>query len=346
MSAEQFDGNPNNWSTQTTPGWMLNFADPPMNSFPPPGDPDEPGFPYVAGFAVQIHRDVPPSPRVKRSDLHDTAELTITEPIKIGDGRGSQVVACRVFPHEMSGTSQGGFFEAVARICDPLYYGSMSDTDRNLQEGAFKADEDYNKEATVYNYLSANGRGGRYTPIYHGSWTFSLPTTIKGRRGTRNVRLILTERLYGTTLIDTRQPTIRDECQSMDSFDLPEEYRLEVLAQAMEGYLWLLRSGVQHIDFSMRNIMLVTPSSDDCSTPAVMVRGIEMPSVVLIDFKAASIIDASLHAAGNLPGNATSVFWNRPLWHYFDGWVPREWNDIEFQREWLSKRFGGRWEAR
>lgn len=134
----------------------------------PPEDPDKPELPYIPGFTVQIHRHVPPTsffdsfqakeePRPQLDEEYmktvtqskavvesppmetaspaqpDTAQLTVSGPIAIGDERGAQVVACSITPQS---NLDGGFnpsstFHAAAKIYDPLYYCFKTDIGRH-----------------------------------------------------------------------------------------------------------------------------------------------------------------------------------------------------------------------
>lgn len=125
----------------------------------PPEDPNKPELPYIQGFTVQIHRHVPPpsffdsiqakkEPRAQLDEEYmktvaqsravvesppmetpspaqpETAQLTVSGPIAIGDERGPQVVACSVTPQsKLDGElNPAKTFHAAAKIYDPLYY--------------------------------------------------------------------------------------------------------------------------------------------------------------------------------------------------------------------------------
>lgn len=120
-----------------------------------------------------------------------------------------------------------------------------------------KADKDYKTEATAYEHLRKHSQTGSFAPEYYGSWTFILPITVKGNLQHRAIQLVLIERLDGASIRDTRIRNSMDFRSPKDSFHLPEEYRLEILARAMDGYVKQLKIGVDQRDFAARNVGLV-----------------------------------------------------------------------------------------
>lgn len=98
---------------------------------------------------------------------------------------------------------------------------------------------------------------GSFAPKFYGSWTFTLPIVFKGVRTERPVRLILIERLDGVSIQASRVQNTDSPGAPKDAFHYPEEYRLEVLARAMDGYVRQMKAGVRQSDFAGRNIVLV-----------------------------------------------------------------------------------------
>lgn len=120
-----------------------------------------------------------------------------------------------------------------------------------------------------------------------------------------------------------------------DSFHYPEEYRLEVLARAMDGFARQLSLGVNQADFAGRNIVLAIPSTPPTGEPDV-VGGLCMPRVVLIDYNHARV---DHQASPSLPCSPFEVFWRECISEDFGGWVPPEWDDEALVHEWLLRRF-------
>lgn len=199
-----------------------------------------------------------------------------------------------------------------------------------------QADEDYEKEAAAYERLQKHGTTGSFAPDYYGSWTFRLPITVGGRLQHRSVQMILIETLNGVSIQDTRVLNNSDRGEGTDSFHYPEEYRLEVLSRAMDGYVKQLKIGLDQCDFTGRNVMLVANSTEDDK-----VAGLILPRVVLVDYNIADVVKMPHEQADWLPANLAAVFWNEYLWQDFGGWVPKEWHNWVTQQDWLLQRFNG-----
>lgn len=335
----------------------------------PPKDSDKPPLPYIIGFNTQIQSHVPPPPfgqsnydnkprpelswdyleTVTQSELvvdnppletapsqsPATARLTINMPISVGGADGAQVVTCSITPEA------GPAFQSVAKIYDPLYYSFKEWAGHSPRDVVNEADQDYSREAAAYKHLQETGQTGSFAPTYYGSWTFSIPITSRGKTQTRPVRLVLIEYLGGPSI---RGSLIRndDNWEGKDAYHYPEEYRLEVLAMAMDGYVRQMHSGIDQMDFADRNVMLAPrqPSQD-----IPIIAGLSLPRVVLVDYNAAIIYTQTKR------GKPPHMDWPRPcnpMWYFweesmadFAGWVPLDWHrNPKFQQQWLQKRFG------
>lgn len=335
----------------------------------PPEDHEKPRLPYIVGFTVQIHRHVPPPaeeiphlsqeylltvtqseavvanlpPETPAPTRPETAQLTITAPIAVGAARGAQIVACTIVSQDANHGRK--HFHATAKIYDPLYYSFKRSIGPYPEDIVYLANRDYSTEAAAYEHLHKTGQTGTFAPDYHGSWTFQLPMTSKGKHLSRPVRLVLMERLYGSTIRDTRVQNHSDKHMGMDSFHYPEKYRLEVLARAMEGFVKQLQTGINQRDFAGRNVMLVgkedTSSAENLtSSQEDTVDGLALPRIVLIDYNHAVIHKLAEECL--LPANPISIFWGEYLCEDFAGWVPHEWGDEELQQDWLLQRFNRR----
>lgn len=119
-----------------------------------------------------------------------------------------------------------------------------------------QADKDYEKETAAYEHLRKHGSTGSYAPKHHGSSIFRLPITIGGRLQFKSVNLIVIETLNGISIQDTRVQNSSDRNGGTDSLHYTEEYRLEVLARAMDGYVKQLKIGLEQVDFAGRNVIL------------------------------------------------------------------------------------------
>lgn len=326
-----------------------------------PEDPDRPRLPYLPGFSVRISRHAPPSgdeqsgfqdrPRLEgeylrtvthseavvanppvdgTEDSLSQAELVITSTIAIGSARGAQIVTCTVTLSDRDSEP----FEAAAKIYDPLYYSFEHSIGYYPRDCVGEADQDYMVETYAYEILEQNGYTGSSAPKYYGSWTFTLPIVLKGRSTLRPVRLILIERLGGVTIRKRRIQNAYSRGAGKDAFHYPEEYRLEVLARAMDAHVRQMKGGVDLGDFSGRNIVLVPMQSE-------RICGVFLPRVVLIDYNNAKVRELSSEQLAHLSPNPTEIFWGQDLWENVAGWVPDSWKDVEVQEDWLIQRFCG-----
>lgn len=346
--------------------------DPPMyRPWTPPHDPHKPSFPYLPGFKMNIHRhcsdDILPRPSLSDeylktvthtesvvinpstdkmlplgSDAPDSlsAQLNIKAPIAIGEVRGPQLVACTIAPGTQGvrdGNHYSTSFKAAAKIYDALYYNFKDNLGDDPQDCVYQAENDYRTETAAYRHLDSHRQTGTFAPEYYGSWTFVLAVDVNGVSQTRNVRLILIELLDGPSLQALRVQNHHHKWMGTDAFHYPQEYRLEVLARAMDGYVRQLKTGLCQRDFAGRNVVLCA----DNNLPEVKVLGLGMPRVVLVDYNIATVNrDLTADATTGLPDNPAAIFWTSDLFGDFPGWVPKEWFDIRLQKKWLLERFG------
>ena len=336
---------------------------PPVQYWSPPNDPDKPSLPYLPGFSTKIYRHYSeretsrpvistdylekltqseavvanPSNETTVFAENETAQLTITAPIAVGEARGAQVVSCTItLPEQNGGAART--FQAVAKFYDPLYYNFQSSIGNHPEDCAYDADQDYKAEAAAYEHLEKWGErlegATTFAPEYYGSWIFWLPISINGKPQTRSVRLVLIEHLNGVSLQDLRVQNNPDKSMGTDAFHYPEEYRLEVLARVLDGYARQLRTGLSQGDLAGRNVVLVTNNPQGGT-----VCGLTIPRIVLIDYNRAKFDEVSLEQVAGLPCNPGARFWDLCLWDTFGGWVPNEWEDMEVQQQWLLERF-------
>lgn len=148
--------------------------------------------------------------------------------------------------------------------------------------------------------------------------------------------MILIETLNGVSIQDTRVQNSSNRNWEIDSFHYPEDYRLEVLARAMDGYVKQLKIGLNQGDFAGRNVILVANSQEGDKA-----GGLVLPRIVLADYNIAKVVKMPQEQADWLPCNPAAVFWNACLWEDFGGWVPNKWQDWKIQQDWLMQRFNG-----
>lgn len=287
----------------------------------PPEDLDKPRLSYIPGFTVQIRRHVPPPPfggprygRGTRKRLSQTylreitqsklviehpgpgaplpalsemAQLTVVTPISIGEVRGAQVVACEIFPQNKGDQP----YQAVAKIYDPMYYHFEFDYNHQPRDTVWQADSDYSREAAAYEHLQQKNMTS-FAPQYFGSWTLDLPITSRRAPKTRPVRIILIEQLDGYSSMWSMCVRNNPDPQAAnDAFHYPEDFRLEVLAVAMDGYVRMLHSGLDQSSFTSRNIMLSMSAIPSKSAGVPVISGIPLPRVVLVDYHASVVYD-------------------------------------------------------
>ncbi|KAL2283208.1 hypothetical protein FJTKL_10092 [Diaporthe vaccinii] len=296
----------------------------PLRVWSPPPDPDRPSLPYLPGFKAHIQSHVAPAPfrherlydswpreMVSHGELEtltqnalvvshppieattapsdtkvrsETAQLTITSQIRGGCEGGAQVVVCTV---AKDGEPP---FEAVAKIYDALYYRFSHSVASRVRDVTTEAGKDYTAEAGAYKRLTSVGRASQVTPAYYGSWTFNLPITSGGVEQMRPDRLVLIEHLRGSNPKGLRIRNSAELRGDRNAFHFPEEYRLEVLARAMDAYVRSLHCGVEQNDFADCNVVLC---SEDTSITTHM-TGTDIPRVVLVDYNVAIVYSCTL----------------------------------------------------
>lgn len=106
----------------------------------------------------------------------------------------------------------------------------------------------------------------------------------------RPIRLILIKHLRGSNLKGLRIRNSADFQADRTAFHLPKEYRLEVLARAIDAYVHALHCGVKQNDFADRNVVLC---SEDTSITTHM-TGTDIPRVVLVDYDVAIVYSCIL----------------------------------------------------
>ncbi|KAF4978576.1 hypothetical protein FZEAL_5068 [Fusarium zealandicum] len=251
-------------------------------------DPQRPDFPYQAGLDLSIRRHVPPVPFGRpyekgserqiapRKDIESVPQsewclsnpptstadhpdptphsLCIVDGVACEDGRGAQVVKCRLDGDETR--------VYVGKIFDPFYYSHI---DRDMEiavDVAWEADKDYSREAAAFEGLSRSKVDGIYAPEYYGSWTFQM-LAPGAPQTTRPVRMILMEWIQGVSMWSL--------IKSREVYRFPPQQRLDILAEAMEALSRMDFYGVIHGDFAPRNLILVGLGTSNVVSKVVLV---------------------------------------------------------------------------
>lgn len=215
-----------------------------------------------------------------------------------------------------------------------------------------QADSDYSREAAAYDHLQKKNMTS-FAPQYFGSWNFDLPIRHRGVLKSRPVRMVLIEQLDGrSTMRSMRVRNNPDPREADDAFHYPEDFQLEVLAVAMDGYVRMLHSGLDQNDFAGRNIMLGFPDVGRAkpSVEVPFISGLPLPRVLLVSYNSSVVygLTTAQHPGSYpqyrntpLPINPMELWWEMPF-NDFVGWVPHEWHHTpRLKREWLKERFGG-----
>ncbi|KAG8159689.1 hypothetical protein KVR01_010326 [Diaporthe batatas] len=338
----------------------------------PPADPEKPPCPYQPDLTLELLSHTAPepfghnlygpspSPRVRVPDANlkqvtqtrlvvenppveaatvtssvepRSARLTITGNIAVADARGAQVVACSVeLPAAKTPGAKTTTFTAVAKIYDALYYSfANKDFPDKPDDPTWEADMDYSREL------------GGFAPRYYGSWTFSLPIRHNGKVVTRQVRLILMEKLPGASMRDLYQTSTSTPDVEPNAHHMNEKWRLEVLARFLEGEVIQNHIGVDQRDLAARNIFLVPPQGQTALNPDG-----PAPRVVLIDYNTSIVWQKTTmgflphhYPKAELPLNPMERYWHESLPELW-GWWPKEWNARpKLRQQWLVKCFGG-----
>ncbi|KAI0188889.1 hypothetical protein EV127DRAFT_433240 [Xylaria flabelliformis] len=336
-------------------------------------DDDRPPCPYIPGLVMQITEHQPPAPfgqggyppsrhsylpenlleemsqiqqvlvcrpqdtQWPSDTLPRSGVLTITKTLSIGEARGAQLVVCSILQGQKKPN------EVVAKVYDPLYYPYNDDRTNASQDVVWMADKDYSREAVAYKHLQTTKEAQKpgFMPEYYGSWTFDLPLTRQGKVHKRSIRLLLIENLAGSSILELYSRNSRVP----NAFHYNEAYRLDVLAEILEGVVKQLHSGLDQRDLSPRNVMIV-PSPRETMPP------LYVPRVVLIDYNIAVVFKHTKyrrhpHQDLSLPRNPAEFYWSSPP-DDFQGWVPTKWynEDQRTYQEWLLSRFGGKHASR
>lgn len=194
------------------------------------------------------------------------------------------------------------------------------------------ADMHYSREAAAYESIPLRFHGS-VVPRYFGSWTFSMPVGLSGRR--RWVRMILIEYVDGECMLDTilraRGATRSKPDPGLVRVDYrllpPEEERLDILARIVESEtaVWWY-GGVQHGDVAPRNVIISRSGA---------FNGVSR--VTIIDFNAAYVLHhsdrgrrtiADLGLGKGLPISPIERYWNGSAFACggeYGAWVPESW---------------------
>lgn len=303
------------------------------------------------------------------------AELTIIKSLHIGNARGAQIVVCTI-QHKTGVAATEEPFVALAKVFDPFYYptglelvlcAGAEHTRGHLhvdhpRNDIIAAETAYGQEAAAYLLLGKAGLAGTIAPKYFGSWTFNLPVIRQNsaRSTTRPVRLVLMEYLDGSTIQNHYVKNKSDSLAKPDASHMPEEYRLEVLGQILEGQVSQLRAGVYKGQIHAENVIIVPPSY--CGPEAEHEE--PKPRAVLIGYKRAMLnMVPQGEAYADLKGSHPTLLFDpvsafvstgveehtfgmvggypQGIVSGFEGWLPVDMQrDPGLRRVWALGRFG------
>ncbi|KAJ9152256.1 hypothetical protein NKR19_g4617 [Coniochaeta hoffmannii] len=330
----------------------------PAQKWTPPPEPHKPHLPYRRGLNLKIRRHKPASPfgleyasydgerkEVGQSQLLETTvadlchayppiegatveddyrELEIIEPLEVKDGHGAQVFVCRLGLEPK---------EYAAKVYDPLYYGFQdlmwSDLPRDV---TYAADGDYSREVAAYEYLGQQSFQGPEIPVFHGSWTFDLPTDECYRdprtgKTTRPVRMILIEYVNGKTMLE------------INVARTPVEHRLSVLTRAMEAESRLSFIGLDHNDVTQRNILVC--GYESTSQPPTRVCLFDF-NIAVVRQRSKDVVEKGIvPEKTKLPVSPVDLWWHAGVFE-FGNWLPEDWVDQSKEwRRWMFQQYAG-----
>lgn len=246
----------------------------------------------------------------------DSQNLEIVEELRVKSDGGAQLVVCHLDDDDQ---------DYIAKIYDPMYYGFSNTTWADLpRDVTFQSDMDYCREVAAYEEMD-EWVGGTYIPKFFGSWTFQISLDLPTGRRTRDVRMILIERISGKSMLESKPDTIAE----------PE--RLETLARMSELISKISFIGVHHHDISQRNIMI-------CEGENVEKVG----RIVLIDFNMSTVerlnnFEEEYGPRGPGPDKPPSPldwWWSGGWYGGFWEWLPRRWEQrLRPLQEWMYNRW-------
>ncbi|KAI7779156.1 hypothetical protein LA080_001318 [Diaporthe eres] len=302
---------PSSIELQEAENYLRRLTGPPpiFKFWSPPEDPEKPRLPYVPGFTVQIRRHVPPPPfggpgygMGTREELSESYLREITQSELVIDHRGLDTPL-----PALSETAQ-------LTVMTPITIGEVRGAQVVACEISPQNEGDQPREAAAYEHLQKNVTS--FAPQYLGSWTFDLPIRNRVVPKTRPVRMILIERLDGMSMRTMRVRNNPDPEEADDAFHYPEDFRLEVLAVAMDGYARMLHSGLDQRDFASRNVMLDISAKPSAEVPVI--SGLPLPRIVLVDYNT-SVVNGFTAQGDNpqhrtpLPINPMQLWWGMPM---------------------------------
>lgn len=259
-----------------------------------------------------------PAPRGETVTNEEPQTLEIVKEIRCGDDSGAQIVVCR-----FSGSQD----EVVAKIYDPLYYGSAHRMWSNQpRDVVYEAHMDYCREVAAYSEL--DGKLSGEIPKYYGSWTIQLPFELPGRESTlRDIPLVLMEYIRGTQMTYLSPESV------------PESVGMEIVTRLVENWSKISFAGVNHGDVSQRNIMVCLAGPD------IVER------VAFVDFNHAVVSrlgswermfsKINRRPKPTRPPNPIDSWWGGMLYGVAGEWLPNSWEmRLRACQEWLYERYG------
>jgi hypothetical protein len=237
----------------------------------------------------------PPAPGITHEA--DERPIEIAGAIRVGEACEAQVVL-----------TADGF---VAKIYDPLFYKFPGDRWSNVTDST---DRDYITEAAAYSELLGTSIQGSIMPMYHGSWTLSVPLQTDREKQFREVRLILMEYVHGKSMLD------------VDPLTLDERERENIMTKLIEADINLRFSGVRHDDLEPRNVMLAIPDAPTQFSDQSF-------RLCIIDFAYCALLKGHDRVGPHPLVRNPLHYWAGDMRYTGMGWLPPEGKAIEWMRE-------------
>lgn len=262
--------------------------------------------------------------------MSDTALPEILGPVRAGDGHPAQLFRVQVISSTSVSLACSSLPAVIAKIYDPLYFDHEDGVD------PFRCvDRAYTHEFAIYARLA--DLQGNSIPRFYGSFSLSLPgrdddddddNTDNGN--IREVRLILTEWIPGTTM------------QDLDPSRFSQVERQRIMKAMVDAETAIYNHDIVHRDFHPRNIMVppAVPGSEEAretTSPALAHQEAnQVRPIVIVDFGKASTSRSPFPEWEDrfLPGVPIS-----PLLRWVRPWKSRcvDWN----WREWIRELYEG-----
>ncbi|KAL6705073.1 hypothetical protein ACN47E_007332 [Coniothyrium glycines] len=299
---------------------------------PPGTPPKKPRHPYHVGASFTIRDHTPPTPLKDMDQQKEIQFITsqpclkqldwvLQHPLPDTETPARHEQACNIAGVIRTGENCGAQIVVtdsglVAKIFDPLYY-DFYDSDSACQkiDICAQAKDEYMSEVAAYREFEGSTNQGTVMPMYFGSWIFTVVHQACDTRVSRNVCMVLIERIQGISMLH------------IDPGYLNTEEKENIMYKLIEAEATLRTAGISHHDLAPRNVIL-----SECSSLAD-------PGLRLTIIDCASSTISRFHW-----GQRTGKSYHNPFWQWRGasqwsawGWLPSSERDRE---EWLFAKWG------